>query len=76
MSNILNEPQNDAFEDNFFEELARYNRFTIRDIERENLKVHLKLGGEYGDECFEYALMLVKECKDIKGDGYNYKWRI
>jgi len=64
MSNILNEPQNDLFEDTFWEALG-----DIKDgsfIPNHLLKyavnlAHIKCGGEVGDESYAYGKLLLRE---------------
>jgi len=73
--NILNDVPSEAFEDIFFSELAKYDKFTDEEIKTCCNIAHKSCGGDIGDESYEYCFMLVKEANgEIKKDGLEYLW--
>ncbi|NJO00407.1 MAG: hypothetical protein HC880_00830 [Bacteroidia bacterium] len=70
-------PPSDAFEDKFFELLAKKDVFYDDFIKECCIEAHLFVGGELGDESAEYAIMITKESSEIIYDIYrdNYRWK-
>jgi len=71
----MNEPQNDTFEDMFFEYLANFDYFTDKEIKEACIAIHNHLGGEEGDESIDYCKMLVKENSEIIRNDNVYMWK-
>jgi hypothetical protein len=64
MTNQLNEPPSDLFEDTFWEALGDIKGHVPDHLIKYAVDIaHAKCGGEPGDESYEYGRMLVKEHK-------------
>lgn len=71
MSNELNEPQSDLFEDSFWDAIGEIHEgafipyYVLKYAVEE---AHAKCGGEPGDEPYDYGKMLLKEHNITVGD--------
>lgn len=79
-SNILTEPQSDAFEDNLIELASKYDMFTEAEAIEFGRQIHIKLGGEEEDFNPKYVVMIFDDmvrkgnglAKSLVGKTYNW----